>query len=104
MVTGILDARGTETLVGKDLVVITQENRQPISWMKDAQIFGFVPRNYSIHGSIVSCGDSVECFSLLNLMDHFLAGKSGRGLRGTLRNNESFADRQAIGCEAIPGL
>ena len=67
---GSLDARENKTFgTGTDLVFVVQEYCDAISWMKDAEVFGFVPRNYSIHGSLVTGGDPVQSLALLDLVD-----------------------------------
>ena len=50
--------------------------------MNDAEILGFVPGNYSIHGSFISCGDPVQRLALLNLMDDLLGRRALDGLGG----------------------
>ena len=74
--------------------------------MDDAQVFGFVPGNYSIHGSVVSGGNPVECLTPFDLMNDF-SGRIGIGLRGLPRGfsyYELFANDQATGGKLIPGL
>ena len=68
--------------------------------MNDAEILGFVPGNYSTHGSLVSCGDMVERLALLDLMDDFLGGCSlggRRSLDGLAGNDKLLAHNEPCG-------
>src|SRR5215470_12288908 len=81
----------------QELVFATQENRDLISWMKDTEVFRFVPRKYSIHRRVVSRCDSVQRFPLLDLMYDFLA-RIGSSLGGNSRDEQLFADGQSTRC------
>ena len=71
---GVLDARETERLEGdRPILFITQKDGDPVSWMNDTEVVGFVPGNYSIDRSLVCGGNLVQGLALFNLVDHFFA-------------------------------